>query len=195
MVYSDNMMNPLMKPLKDPSVKVFKERKKHDRFNGMPEEEVSKRTLPDHLTQNLDIVIVSWQNQFWNKRSAGLLWQTRLFPGLGDIEKLQGIAADKGNIWGHSLKVGVHTPSGKLWISWVVLGNLESSVISRKIGFFPGFSPVFQNGIFQYGKPCICVCCGFFDRRAHKHMWYNCPKACYHNGTIIFCTWGQKMTV
>lgn len=72
MVYSDNMMNPLMKPLKDPSVKVFKERKKHDRFNGMPEEEVSKRTLPDHLTQNLDIVIVSGQNQFLNKHSAGL---------------------------------------------------------------------------------------------------------------------------
>lgn len=39
--------------------KVYKERKKHDRFNGMPEEEVSKRTLPDHLTNNLDIVIVS----------------------------------------------------------------------------------------------------------------------------------------
>lgn len=94
MVYSDNMMNPLMKPLKDPSVKVFKERKKHDRFNGMPEEEVSKRTLPDHLTQNLDIVIVSGQNQFLNKRSAGLEWQTILFPGLGDIEKLQGLAAD-----------------------------------------------------------------------------------------------------
>lgn len=51
-----HMMNPLqLKPLKD---KVFKERKKHDRFNGMPEEEVSKRTLPDHLTQNLDIVII-----------------------------------------------------------------------------------------------------------------------------------------
>lgn len=37
----------------------IKERKKHDRFNGMPEEEVSKRTLPDHLTSNLDIIIVS----------------------------------------------------------------------------------------------------------------------------------------
>lgn len=36
-----------------------KERKKHDRFNGMSEEEVSKRTLPDHLTNNLDIIIVS----------------------------------------------------------------------------------------------------------------------------------------
>lgn len=36
-----------------------KERKKHDRFNGMPEDEVTKRTLPDHLTENLDIIIVS----------------------------------------------------------------------------------------------------------------------------------------
>lgn len=41
------------------STKAYKERKKHDRFNGMSEEEVSKRTLPDHLTNNLDIVIVS----------------------------------------------------------------------------------------------------------------------------------------
>jgi len=40
-------------------IKPIKERKKHDRFNGMPEEEVVKRTLPDHLTPNLDIVIVS----------------------------------------------------------------------------------------------------------------------------------------
>jgi len=42
------------------SPKAYKERKKHDRFNGMSEEEVSKRTLPDHLTNNLDIVIVSF---------------------------------------------------------------------------------------------------------------------------------------
>uniref|UniRef100_W8AKM6 G/T mismatch-specific thymine DNA glycosylase n=1 Tax=Ceratitis capitata TaxID=7213 RepID=W8AKM6_CERCA len=35
-----------------------KERKKHDRFNGMSEEEVVKRTLPDHLCDNLDIVII-----------------------------------------------------------------------------------------------------------------------------------------
>ena len=36
-----------------------KERKKHDRFNGMSEEEIVKRILPDHLCENLDIVIVS----------------------------------------------------------------------------------------------------------------------------------------
>ncbi|CRL05386.1 CLUMA_CG018165, isoform A [Clunio marinus] len=42
-------------PIEDRPVK---ERKKHDRFNGMPEEEVTKRTLPDHLTSNLDIIIV-----------------------------------------------------------------------------------------------------------------------------------------
>ncbi|KAM7341303.1 thymine DNA glycosylase isoform 3-T9 [Cochliomyia hominivorax] len=35
-----------------------KERKKHDRFNGMSEEEVVKRILPDHLCDNLDIVII-----------------------------------------------------------------------------------------------------------------------------------------
>ncbi|XP_041350132.1 probable serine/threonine-protein kinase tsuA [Gigantopelta aegis] len=33
-------------------------RKKRDRFNGMPEEDVVKRTLPDHLAENLDIVII-----------------------------------------------------------------------------------------------------------------------------------------
>lgn len=42
----------------------FKERKKHDRFNGMTEEEVQKRTLPDHLTPNLDIIIVSTHSSF-----------------------------------------------------------------------------------------------------------------------------------
>lgn len=40
-------------------ITVPKERKKHDRFNGMSEEDVSKRTLPDHLAANLDIIIVS----------------------------------------------------------------------------------------------------------------------------------------
>lgn len=44
--------------MRAPTQKI-KERKKHDRFNGMSEDEVSKRTLPDHLAQNLDIVIVS----------------------------------------------------------------------------------------------------------------------------------------
>ena len=33
-------------------------KKKRDRFNGMSEEEVLKRTLPDHLCPNLDIIIV-----------------------------------------------------------------------------------------------------------------------------------------
>lgn len=45
-----------------------KERKKHDRFNGMPEEEVSKRTLPDHLATNLDIIIVSIWNHCYVQR-------------------------------------------------------------------------------------------------------------------------------
>lgn len=41
-----------------PVVRPVKERKKHDRFNGMSEEEVSRRTLPDHLAENLDIIII-----------------------------------------------------------------------------------------------------------------------------------------
>jgi len=37
----------------------MKVRKKRDRFNGMTEEEVLKKTLPDHLIPGLDIIIVS----------------------------------------------------------------------------------------------------------------------------------------
>lgn len=37
----------------------YKQRRRHDRFNGMTEEEVRSRILPDHLTPNLDVVIVS----------------------------------------------------------------------------------------------------------------------------------------
>ena len=37
----------------------YKQRRRHDRFNGMSEEEVKMRTLPDHLLPNLDIVVVS----------------------------------------------------------------------------------------------------------------------------------------
>ena len=51
------LYNPLS--VKEEKLGPYKERKKHDRFNGMPEEEVQKRTLPDHLTPNLDIIIVS----------------------------------------------------------------------------------------------------------------------------------------
>jgi hypothetical protein len=60
---TENLLNGNVfakKKMKDDKfIPIFKERKKHDRFNGMPEEEVSKRTLPDHLALNLDIVIVS----------------------------------------------------------------------------------------------------------------------------------------
>lgn len=60
---TENLLNGdvyTKKKMKDDKfIPIFKERKKHDRFNGMPEEEVSKRTLPDHLALNLDIVIVS----------------------------------------------------------------------------------------------------------------------------------------
>ncbi len=37
----------------------MKVKKKRDRFNGMPEEEVLKRTLPDRIKEDLDILIVS----------------------------------------------------------------------------------------------------------------------------------------
>ena len=38
--------------------KTDKPRKKHLRFNGMPEEEVAKKLLPDLITEDLDILIV-----------------------------------------------------------------------------------------------------------------------------------------
>ena len=46
-----------MKNKADPFGK--QQRRRHDRFNGMSEDEVRSRTLPDHLTSNLDVVIVS----------------------------------------------------------------------------------------------------------------------------------------
>ena len=39
--------------------KEKKPRRKHNRFNGMPEEEVIKRLLPDLILPDLDILIVS----------------------------------------------------------------------------------------------------------------------------------------
>ena len=36
-----------------------KPRRKHSRFNGLPEDEVMKRLLPDLICPNLDILIVS----------------------------------------------------------------------------------------------------------------------------------------
>lgn len=41
-----------------PDLPPVKPRKKMDRFGGMDEEEVAKRTLPDHLKHGLDIVII-----------------------------------------------------------------------------------------------------------------------------------------
>ena len=38
--------------------KTDKPRKKHLRFNGMPEEEVAKKLLPDLIAEDLDILIV-----------------------------------------------------------------------------------------------------------------------------------------
>lgn len=39
-----------------------KPKRKHNRFNGMSEEEIAKRLLPDVLAQDLDILIVSFQS-------------------------------------------------------------------------------------------------------------------------------------
>ena len=61
-MFSRTIVNGILKPV------IHKERKKHDRFNGMPEDEVSKRTLPDHLSNNLDIIIVSVIFQFQNSK-------------------------------------------------------------------------------------------------------------------------------
>ncbi|XP_071525190.1 uncharacterized protein [Panulirus ornatus] len=47
-------IGPDGKPLPSP----LKQRKKVDRFNGIPEEEVVKKTLPDHLGPNMDILII-----------------------------------------------------------------------------------------------------------------------------------------
>lgn len=57
--------------------KTYKERKKHDRFDGMPEEEVSKRVLPDHLANNLDIIIVSWLEEKRKERKGKERWRRR----------------------------------------------------------------------------------------------------------------------
>ncbi|GLH02679.1 G/T mismatch-specific thymine DNA glycosylase [Gryllus bimaculatus] len=62
---------------------MFKERKKHDRFNGMPEEEVSKRTLPDHLALNLDIVILHLFSDIRDLLMGVLEWCHLTEPLLG----------------------------------------------------------------------------------------------------------------
>ena len=48
-------MGPDGKPIPLPA----KPRKRIDRFDGISEDELSKKILPDHLGPNLDIVIVS----------------------------------------------------------------------------------------------------------------------------------------
>ena len=40
-----------------------KPRKKQNRFNGLTEEELSKRLLPDSIVPNLDILIVSFEHK------------------------------------------------------------------------------------------------------------------------------------
>ena len=57
--FSPDMVPASLKPIMKPMPTPEKVRKKIDRFNGMSEEEVSKRTLPDLIIPNLDILIVS----------------------------------------------------------------------------------------------------------------------------------------
>ena len=68
-----------------------KQRRKHNRFNGMPEEEVMKRLLPDLLVPDLDILIVSisfaifpspsWESADWDGLQLSPL-QVGINPGL-----------------------------------------------------------------------------------------------------------------
>ena len=51
-MYQSNGTEPKLKGEKPP-------RKKHNRFNGMSEEEVAKKILPDLIAPDLDILIVS----------------------------------------------------------------------------------------------------------------------------------------
>ena len=57
---ADGLLGPDGQPNKRKYTKSdhYKQRRRHDRFNGMSEDEVRLRTLPDHLTSNLDVVIV-----------------------------------------------------------------------------------------------------------------------------------------
>jgi TDG/mug DNA glycosylase family protein len=57
---ADGLLGPDGQPSKRKYTKSdhYKQRRRHDRFNGMSEDEVRLRTLPDHLTSNLDVVIV-----------------------------------------------------------------------------------------------------------------------------------------
>ena len=51
-MYQSNGTEPKLKGEKPP-------RKKHNRFNGMSEEEVAKKILPDLIAPDLDVLIVS----------------------------------------------------------------------------------------------------------------------------------------
>ena len=57
---ADGLIGPDGQPTKRKYTKSehYKQRRRHDRFNGMSEDEVRLRTLPDQLTSNLDVVIV-----------------------------------------------------------------------------------------------------------------------------------------
>lgn len=65
------------------NLKSDKPRKKHLRFNGMPEEEVAKKQLPDLIHDHLDILIVSPQNSLtFQSNTSCSTAQVGINPGL-----------------------------------------------------------------------------------------------------------------
>lgn len=62
---TNSFQNILSEATKRPAIELgpdnlpLKQKRKIDRFDGMPEEEVAKKFLPDHLGPNMDILIVS----------------------------------------------------------------------------------------------------------------------------------------
>ena len=55
-----------------------KPRRKHNRFNGLAEEEVMKRHLPDLICPNLDILIVSIIIPQWNVWELERAWRNNV---------------------------------------------------------------------------------------------------------------------
>ena len=59
-----------------------KPRRKHNRFNGMSEEDVMKRLLPDLICPDLDILIVSSSSSSWSLADGGgQIWVILSFGG------------------------------------------------------------------------------------------------------------------
>lgn len=55
---SEGMMSRLLSQINDSTGQYEQKKKKYNKYNGMSEEEVAKRKLPDHLTMDLNIVFI-----------------------------------------------------------------------------------------------------------------------------------------